>query len=73
MHRTQRTSWKAFFYGALIKGAWFSVGVLVPVLLGFLPYLFSGHWQLWVTVHEVVVSYSEEQRSFAKNVVRDAS
>jgi hypothetical protein len=67
---TPRTSWKAFFHGSLIKGGCFSVGLLVAVLLSFLPYLFRGQWQLWITIHEAVVSYSEEQRSFTKNVVR---
>jgi 4-amino-4-deoxy-L-arabinose transferase-like glycosyltransferase len=62
---TQRTSWKDFLHGALKKGVWFSVGVLVPVLLSFLPYLFSGHWRLWITVYEAAVSLSEEKRSFA--------
>ena len=67
---TQRTSWKAFFYGGLIKGAWFSVGILVPALLGILPYLFRDQLQLWITIHEAVVSYSVEQLSFARNVVQ---
>jgi 4-amino-4-deoxy-L-arabinose transferase-like glycosyltransferase len=58
-------SLKSFLYRALKKGAWFSVGVLLPTLLGFLPYLLSGHSQLWVTVYEAAVSYSGEQRSFA--------
>jgi 4-amino-4-deoxy-L-arabinose transferase-like glycosyltransferase len=66
----QRTSWEAFLYGSLKKGVCFSVGVLAPALLSFLPYLFSGHWQLWVVVYEAAVSYSGEQRSFAKNVVQ---
>src|SRR5262245_9593864 len=49
---------KAFLYGSLKKGAWYSVGVLAPSLLGFLPYLLSGHSQLWITVYEAAVSYS---------------
>jgi hypothetical protein len=67
---TQRTSWKAFLNGAVKKGLWFSVGVLVPALLSFLPYLFSGHWQLWLKFYEVAIIYSEAQRSFVKNLVQ---
>jgi hypothetical protein len=67
---TQRMSWKALLHGASTKGLWFSVGVLAPVVLSFLPYLFSGHWQLWITVYEAAASYSAAQGSVAKNVVR---
>jgi len=45
------------------------VEVVAPVLLSFLPYLFSGHWQLWITVYEAAVAYSKQQRSFAKKVL----
>jgi hypothetical protein len=65
---THQTSWKTFLHGALKNGVWFSVGVLAPVLLSFLPYLFGGHWQLWVSVYESAVSYSKEQLSLARNV-----
>jgi 4-amino-4-deoxy-L-arabinose transferase-like glycosyltransferase len=61
--------WKAFLYGGLKKGVSFSVGVLTPAVLSFLPYLLTGHWQLWTRFYEVAVSYSDEQRSVAKNIV----
>src|SRR5262249_25686137 len=64
-----RGSWKDFLYGGLKRGVLFSVGVSTPALLSFLPYLLSGHWQLWTRFYEVAVSYSDEQRSLAKNVV----
>jgi 4-amino-4-deoxy-L-arabinose transferase-like glycosyltransferase len=67
---TRRTSWETFLHGALRKGAWFSVGLLAPTLLSFLPYLLSGHSELWITVYEAAASYSEAQRSFANNVVK---
>jgi hypothetical protein len=67
---TQWASWKAFLHGAFKKGVWFSAGVLVPVLLSFIPYLFSGHWRLWVTVYQAAIGYSEEQQSIARNVVQ---
>jgi len=65
-----RAPWQTFLHGALKRGVWFSVGMLAPALLSFLPYLFSGHSQLWLTVYEVAVSYSEEQQSFANNVAK---
>jgi hypothetical protein len=65
---TPRWPWKAFLYGGLKKGVSFSVGVLTPAVLSFLPYLLAGHWQLWVRFYEVAISYSEEQRSLAKNI-----
>jgi 4-amino-4-deoxy-L-arabinose transferase-like glycosyltransferase len=67
---TERTSWKLFLNGAVKKGLWFSVGVLVPALLSFLPYLFRGHWQLWLMFYKAAIIYSEEQRSFVKNLVQ---
>ena len=72
MHPTRRTSWETFLHGALTKGAWFSVGMLAPTLLSFLPYLLSGHSEFWITVYEAAVSYSEAQRSFANNCGEDA-
>jgi 4-amino-4-deoxy-L-arabinose transferase-like glycosyltransferase len=60
---------KAFLYEGLKRGVLFSVGALMPALLSFLPYLLSGHWQLWTRLYEVGVSYSDEQRSLAKNIV----
>jgi len=65
-----RAPWQTFLHGALKRWVWFSVGMLAPALLSFLPYLFSGHSQLWLTVYEVAVSYSEEQQSFANNVAK---
>ena len=59
---TERKSWKLFFYGSLKKGVWFSAGVLAPVLLSFLPYLFSGHWRIWISVYEGAIASSEERR-----------
>jgi 4-amino-4-deoxy-L-arabinose transferase-like glycosyltransferase len=64
-----RGPWKAFLYRGLKRGISFSVGVVTPALLSFLPYLLSGHWQLWTRFYEVAVSYSDEQRSVAKNIV----
>jgi hypothetical protein len=66
---TRQTWWKAFLHGALKRGVWFSVGVLAPAVLSFLPYLFGGHWKLWLAVYEAAISYSDEQRSFTRNVV----
>jgi len=65
-----RASAEAFLYAALKRGVWFSFGLLAPHLLSFLPYLVSGHSQLWIEVYEAAISYSEEQRSFANNVVK---
>src|SRR5262249_7964342 len=67
--QTPRWPCKAFLYGGLKKGALFSVGVLTSAVLSFLPYLLSGHSQLWVRFYEVAIIYSDEQRSLAKNIV----
>ncbi len=64
-----RGSWQAFLYRALKSGSLFSVGLLTPALLSFLPYLLSGHWLLWIRFYEAAVSYSGEQRSLAKNTI----
>jgi hypothetical protein len=41
--RAPSASWEVFLYGGLKRGAWFSVGMLAPALLSFMPYLLSGH------------------------------
>jgi hypothetical protein len=67
--QTPRWPWKAFLYGGLKKGVSFSVGVLTPAVLSFLPYFLTGHWRIWVRFYEVAISFSNEQRSLAKNTV----
>jgi hypothetical protein len=63
-----RASWEVFLYGGLKRGVWFSVGMLAPALLSFLPYLLSGHSHLWIALYEVAVSFSGAPRSFIHNV-----
>ncbi len=67
--QTPRRSWEAFLCGVLKRGASFSVGLLTPAFLSFLPYLLSGHWLLWIRFYEVALSYSDAQRSLAKNTI----
>jgi hypothetical protein len=63
-----RGTWEAFFYGALKRGVCFSVGILAPALLSFVPYLLSNHSQLWMEFYEAAVSFSGEPHSVANNV-----
>ncbi len=66
---TPRGSWEAFLSGILKRGASFSVGLLTPALLSFLPYLLSGHWLLWIRFYEAAASFSDQQRSLTKNTI----
>jgi hypothetical protein len=57
-------SWRDFLFGSTGRGLWFSVGILSPFVLSFLPYFVVGRSDLWLEVFEAARSYSEGQVSF---------
>src|SRR5262249_29632639 len=63
-----RGTWEAFLYGALKRGVCFSIGILAPALLSFVPYFLSNHSQLWMEFYEVAVSFSGGFHSVANNL-----
>ena len=64
-----RGSWRAFLYGRLRIGIWFLTGLLVPILLSFLPYLLSAHSGLWIEFYEAAVRFSGEPQFLVRNIV----
>lgn len=59
---------KAFLLGALRIGSYFSSGVLLAVVLCFLPYLLMGRSDLPLEFFEGAIAYSDQQLSF-NNVI----
>jgi hypothetical protein len=57
-------SLKTFLFRSTERGLWFSIGLLSPFVLSFLPYFVMGRSDLWIGVFQAARSYSEGQVSF---------